>query len=129
MLQRKIKAGSLLDRINCVASSASQPDEFTLYTLRRDADRWLSMAPGNPETYISRGAVAALEGDAETAHDMFHCALERFGYTPYILLNYSVTLERLGLLQEACDYALAAHTKAPDDEDILNRALMLTIHA
>lgn len=116
------KAEELLNKFCDSIGTSVQIDAFTLLRFEREALAELKH-DAHP-AYMLLGAIAAMRWDvAELKRN--HLAAIRLSDDRTARANYAVSLERVGLMQEAAMEAEAAFRFAPEDLEILNYAIKL----
>ena len=104
---------------------ATHLNEFEVKKLEREAKR---LVKADAESgYTALGVIAALRGDADTAHACHEKALKLSGGSAETLHNYSTSLAKLGEYTRALEIARRAHTCNPADPAMLHRAIAASI--
>jgi Tfp pilus assembly protein PilF len=107
MPQAKTKAHELLSRIN--ALSESNIPSNALSDIEHEAKALLRLEREPVVAYVVLGTVACLRKDVKEMKDYFGHALELAKNDPWVLSNFSISLFKLCLFDEAKNYALQVY--------------------
>jgi tetratricopeptide (TPR) repeat protein len=122
--QPKTRAGELLDKINTL-SADDRGNEFLLMSLAREARQVLGtgeIAFGN----MMLGALAAMRQDVSQARAFHEKAVNAEPRNPDILINYAISLYRLGALDDSIEMANRAWKLDESREDVHELLVQLT---
>lgn len=72
------------------------------------------------------GMIACLENDTKTMRSYFERAIQQSGSNPLHMLNYSESLEYLGLINEAYEYALKSYERDRFYSDALDNLIEMS---
>lgn len=116
----------LFDKISRYIDSDRQPDQFTIASLKRDAEK-LKGADAVAR-FMALGAIAALEFDEKSAIN-FHQNAIRLENSERTHEFFAVTLQQLGFFADAADEALIASEREPENLTILGIAIRYSLMA
>lgn len=107
MPQPKPKANDLLKRINAIAGGDSEGGGFALRKLEQEAKALARTDAGH--AYVALGAITCIKRDAQGMKDYYAKALRLAPNDLFTLSNYSISLFKLCLFNEARHYAAKAY--------------------
>ena len=116
----KTKARELLDKVNAL-SIEERRNEFVVKSLKRAAERLTKGPEATAADFEVLGAVEALLRNRKGVRSAFTNALSRTQDNFITFLNYSLSLEEVGYIEESVHYARDAHILRPGDLDGIDR--------
>jgi tetratricopeptide (TPR) repeat protein len=114
-------SSQLLKQVTEIHRKKNQ-DEVSLYRLRREAESLVKRS-GQPSDYVVLGAIQTLLNYPDKVRDSFDLAINLFPTEYPLYVNYSVSLNNSGLIDQAITYAVMAYEMCPGDLFIINHLI------
>ncbi len=123
LAQPQTKYLEIVKKLNKMLFSG-ETNEFELKRLKKEAENIKRTSPARSFTLL--GMVACLEKDIDQMHSHHKNALHYSGDGQTYLQNYAVSLNALGIVDKAHEYALEAYEKEPDDPIVIGLLAQIT---
>jgi len=123
LAQPQTKYLEIVEKLNKMLFSG-EANEFELKRLKKEAENIKRTSPARSFTLL--GMIACLEKDVDHMHSHHKNALHYSGDNQTYLQNYAVSLNALGIVDKAHEYALEAHQKDPKDHNVIGLLAKIT---
>lgn len=118
------KYDEIIQELNEISNHIDKrPFAFKLNRFKDEANRIISIEPKMAYTIL--GIIACFENDLEAMHKYHQNAIKLSGESSYALSQYSASLAKQGLLEQAYTCAHKAYEKTKEDRDILIKLMNL----
>lgn len=121
-----LAASKALDEITAIAATHQPPDKFTHDRLERTIKS--SIPVDAAFSYATLGALEAISGNEELM-DSYHKNSIQLCNTTLTRVNYAGSLHHVLRVREAAEQARIALSLAPDDLEVIQKAIIYTAHS
>jgi tetratricopeptide (TPR) repeat protein len=121
MIYKQPKAHQLLGQLSQL-SREDEKNEILMRRLRNEAESLVNQS-GQPTDYIALGAIDTVLNNPVRVKETFNQGLEKYPNDSQLQSNYAVSLDKLGFVSEAMDYAQRAYESHQGDLLLLNHLI------
>jgi len=127
MSNKQPKAQQLLGQISQL-SREDEKNEILMRRLRNEAESLVKQS-GQANDYIALGAIDTVLNNPLRVKETFNQGIEKYPNDSQLQSNYAVSLDKLGFVSEAMDYAQRAYALLQGDLLLLNHLIGHCIHS